>query len=205
LGVVNNYHQKSLKSDYVPMLFLLNPNAGRCYSLKIDMKDARTTVASIEEAYQSVFLGNPFEHFFLDEFVDSQYTADRHFRRIFTLFALLAIFIACLGLLGLASFATLQRTKEIGIRKILGASDDQMIYLLSKDFMQLVLIANLIAWPLAYFAVEQWLENYTFRIDISPWLFLLPSVLVVVIALLTVSMQTIRSARTNPVKALRYE
>jgi putative ABC transport system permease protein len=177
LGVVNNYHQKSLKSDYVPMLFLLNPNAGRCYSLKIDLKDARNTVASIEKAYQSVFPGNPFEHFFLDEFVDSQYTADRHFRRIFTLFALLAIFIACLGLLGLASFATLQRTKEIGIRKILGASDDQMIYLLSKDFMQLVLIANLIAWPLAYFAVEQWLQNYTFRIDISPWLFLLPSVL----------------------------
>jgi putative ABC transport system permease protein len=205
LGVVNNYHQKSLKSDYVPMVFVLNPNLGRCYSLKIDLKDARTTIASIEKAYQSVFPGNPFEHFFLDEFVDAQYTADRHFRRIFTLFALLAIFIACLGLLGLASFATLQRTKEIGIRKILGASNDQMIYLLSKDFMQLVLIANLIAWPLAYLAIRQWLQNYTFRIDINPWLFLLPSVLVVLIALLTVSMQTIRSARTNPVKALRYE
>jgi putative ABC transport system permease protein len=205
LGVVNNYHQKSLKSDYVPMVFLLNPNSGRCYSLKIDLKDARNTVSAVEEAYQSVFPGNPFEHFFLDEFIDSQYTADRHFRRIFTLFALLAIFIACLGLLGLASFATLQRTKEIGIRKILGASDDQMIYLLSKDFMQLVLIANLIAWPLAYLAIRQWLQNYTFRIDINPWLFLLPSVLVILVALLTVSMQTLKSARANPVKALRYE
>jgi putative ABC transport system permease protein len=205
VGVVNNYHQKSLRSDYVPMIFILNPNAGRCFSLKLEMKNVPTTIKAIEETYQSVFPGNPFEYFFLDEFIDSQYKADRHFRRIFTLFALLAIFIACLGLLGLASFATVQRTKEIGIRKVMGASVDQMIYLLSKDFMQLVLIANLIAWPLAYWSIQQWLQNYTFRIDISLWLFLLPSILVIVIALLTVSMQTIRSAKANPVKALRYE
>lgn len=205
LGVVNNYHQKSLKSDYVPMIFLLNPSAGRCYSLKIDLKDARNTVSAIEKAYQSVFPGNPFEYFFLDEFIDSQYKSDRHFRRIFTLFALLAIFIACLGLLGLAYFATIQRTKEIGIRKVLGASVDQMVYLLSKDFIQLVLVANLIAWPLAYWAIKQWLQNYTFRIEINPWLFLLPSLLVLFVALLTVSMQTLHSARSNPVKALRCE
>jgi putative ABC transport system permease protein len=205
VGVVNNYHQKTLKSDYVPMIFLLNPKAGRCYSIKIDAKDAGTTLAAIEKSYQSVFPGNPFEYFFLDEFFDSQYKSDRHFRRIFTLFATLAIFVACLGLLGLASFATVQRTKEIGIRKILGASVNQIIYLLSKDFLGLVLLANLIAWPLAYWGIYEWLARYAFRITINPWLFIIPSILVFVIALLTVSMQTIKSAKSNPVKSLRYE
>ncbi|QHT67037.1 FtsX-like permease family protein [Rhodocytophaga rosea] len=205
VGVINNYHQKTLKSDYVPMIFLLNPQDGRCYSIKIEAKDAGNTVAAIEKAYQSVFPGNPFEYFFLDEFFDSQYKTDRHFRRIFTLFATLAIFVACLGLLGLASFATVQRTKEIGIRKILGASVNQIIYLLSKDFLGLVLLANLIAWPLAYWAMYEWLSTYAFRININPWLFIIPSILVFVIALLTVSLQTIKSAKSNPVKSLRYE
>jgi putative ABC transport system permease protein len=205
VGVVNNYHQKTLKNDYVPMLFLLNPKAGRCYSIKIEAKDAGATLAAIEKAYQSVFPGNPFEYFFLDEFFDSQYKADRHFRRIFTLFASLAIFVACLGLLGLASFATIQRTKEIGIRKILGASVNQIIYLLSKDFLKLVLLANLIAWPLAYWGIYEWLSTYAFRISINPWLFIIPSILVFIIALLTVSLQTINSAKSDPVKSLRYE
>jgi putative ABC transport system permease protein len=205
LGVVNNYHQKSLKEDYMPMIFLLNPKVGRCYSIKLDTKNITGSLAAIERTYQSVFPGNPFDYFFLNEFFDAQYKKDRQFRRVFTLFTALAIIVACLGLFGLASFATTQRTKEIGVRKVLGASVNNIIFLLSKDFMQLILVSNLIAWPLAYWGIREWLQGYAFRIEVNMWLFILPALLVWVIALLTVSVQTIKAAKSNPVKSLRYE
>jgi putative ABC transport system permease protein len=187
------------------MIFLLNPKVGRCYSIKLDTKNITGSLAAIERTYQSVFPGNPFDYFFLNEFFDAQYKKDRQFRRVFTLFTALAIIVACLGLFGLASFATTQRTKEIGVRKVLGASVNNIIFLLSKDFMQLILVSNLIAWPLAYWGIREWLQGYAFRIEVNMWLFILPALLVWVIALLTVSVQTIKAAKSNPVKSLRYE
>ncbi len=205
IGVVKNYHQKSLKEDYVPMIFLLNPRAGRHYSIKLDTDHTAETLALVERIYQKAFPGNPFDYFFLDEFFNAQYRADRRFGKVFALFAGLAIFVACLGLFGLVTLATSQRTKEIGVRKVLGATIPDILWLLSGDFLKLVLWAALIAWPLAYWGIQTWLQKYAFRIEINPWMFLLPALLVFLIASLTVSFQTLKVARQNPVKALRYE
>ncbi|MBC7921735.1 MAG: ABC transporter permease, partial [Ferruginibacter sp.] len=178
VGVVNNYHQKSLKENYVPMIFLLNPRAGRHYSIKLDPQNVAETLSLIGRKYAEIFPGNPFDYFFLDEFFDQQYRADRRFGKAFALFAGLAIFVACLGLFGLSVFSTTQRTKEIGVRKVLGAGVPNILFLLSKDFLRLVLVATLIGWPLAWWGIRQWLQNYAFRIAINPWLFVLPALLV---------------------------
>jgi putative ABC transport system permease protein len=144
------------------------------------------------------FQGNPFDYFFLDDFFNQKYQADQQFGKVFGLFAALAILVACLGLFGLASFTITQRTKEIGIRKVLGASESNILFLLSKDFATLILLSNLIAWPMAYWGINQWLQNYPYRIGLSPWLFIIPALIVLAIALLTISVQTIRTARSNP-------
>lgn len=123
----------------------------------------------------------------------------QRFGQLFALFVGLAILVACLGLLGLISFLTVQKTKEIGVRKVLGASVSNILLLLSKDFLRLILVANLVAWPLAYWGIHQWLEKYAFRIKLNLWLFVLPALLVLLIALLTVNLQTIKAARANPV------
>jgi putative ABC transport system permease protein len=164
-----------------------------------------STIAGIKKEYERIFPGSPFEYFFADEYFNKQYESERQFGRVFGLFAGIAILVACLGLFGLASFTILNRTKEIGVRKVLGASVSNILFLLSKDFIRLVLLANLIAWPIAYWTMQEWLTNYEFSISISPWLFLLPGLLVLIIAMLTVSIQTIKTARSNPAKALKYE
>ena len=147
----------------------------------------------------------PFEYSFLDEDFDKQYKIDKKLSQIFSYFTFLAILIACLGLFGLASFTAEQRTKEIGIRKALGASVSEIIFLLSKEFTRWVLVANIIAWPLAYFAMNRWLQNFAYRINIGIGTFILAALLALVIALLTVGYQAIKAARANPVEALRYE
>ena len=185
--------------------YLNAPWAGEYYSIKLKTDDLPHTLATLRSSWNEIFPGNPFDHFFLDEFFNAQYKTDLQFGKVFQLFSALAIFIACLGLFGLALFTTTQRTKEIGVRKVLGASISNILILLSKDFLKLVLLSNLVAWPLAYWGIQQWLQNYAFRIGISWWLFILPTLLVLLIALLTISMQTWRAARANPVKALRYE
>jgi putative ABC transport system permease protein len=131
--------------------------------------------------------------------------AEQRLGKIFLIFSILTIFIACIGLLGLAAFATEQRTKEIGIRKVLGASVPNLVTLLSKDFSKWVLLANLIAWPAAYFAMNEWLQDFAYRVNIGWWVFALAGGLALLIALLTVSSQAIKAALANPVEALRYE
>ena len=205
IGVVKNFHHLGLKSRYDPILLTLDHEFDAFYSCKVKARDISKTIAQLKQTYESFFPGNPFDYFFLDEFFNQQYQADQQFGQVFGLFAGLAILVACLGLLGLSSFATTQRTKEIGVRKVLGASVSNLLLLLSKDFIKLVLLANLVAWPLTYWGIGQWLDNYAFRIDVSWWLFVLPGLLVLLIALLTVSYQTIKTARANPVKTLRYE
>ena len=210
IGVIKNYHHAGLQSDYVPTLFLSDPTPSGYFSLKIatgnePARQIAQTLAAVEKQWKQIYPGNPFSYFFLDESFDAQYRADQQLGRTVALFAFLTILVACLGLFGLASFTTAQRTKEIGIRKILGASLSSILLLLSKDYVKLVLLANLLALPLAYWSINKWLENYTFDFHVSPWLFILPAAGMLGVALLTVSYRTLKAARQNPVKSLRYE
>jgi putative ABC transport system permease protein len=163
------------------------------------------SIAAAENLWKEVFPGYPFDYFFLDDQFNSQYKADQQFGQVFTLFAALTIFVACLGLFGLVAFTTTQRIKEIGVRKVLGASEPTILVLLSKDFLKPILLANIIAWPLAWWGISTWLDNYAFRIGINAWLFIIPAVMVLLIAFITISLQTINAAKTNPVNVLRAE
>jgi putative ABC transport system permease protein len=205
IGVVKDFNHYSLEQAVVPIILEFHRTNPKFYSLKVVPSRLKETLASIQRTYANLFPNSPFEYYFLDEAFDQQYKADQQFGRLFGLFSGLAIFIACLGLFGLSLFTTTQRTKEIGVRKVLGATVPNILLLLSKDFIKLVLVANVVAWPLTYWGVHKWLENYAFRIEIDSWLFLFPALLVLLIALVTVSFQTIKAARRNPVKALRYE
>lgn len=205
VGVVENYHQEGLKSNFRQTAFHLLPENHSYYSVKVEAKDVDQTLAYIKEKYSQQFPENPFDYFFLDTFFQRQYQTDRQFGQVFGFFALLAIFVASLGLFGLASFTASQRTKEIGIRKVLGSTVPNIFLLLSKDFLKLVIIANVIAIPLVVYFMNKWLHTFAFRINIGYWIFLVSAVLTLFIALITVSFQSIRAAMANPVKSLRYE
>ena len=203
VGVVANHHQLSLHQAHLPTAYFLR--TGNFYSLKLKTPQLAETIATIRSEYEKQFPGNPFDYFFLDDYFDRQYQGDQRFGQVFSLFSGLAIFIACLGLFALSSYMAIKRTKEIGIRKVLGATVPGIISLLSKDFLILVGMANVIALPLAGYLLQKWLENYAFRIDLSWELFVLPAMMVGLIALITVGIQALKSALTNPAKALRYE
>jgi putative ABC transport system permease protein len=174
-------------------------------SVKVDTKELPVTIAAIKKAYDTFFPGNLFDYSFLDEHFNAQYNNDRLFGKIFAIFSGFGIFIACLGLLGLSLFATVQRTKEIGVRKVLGASVSNIVALLSKDFIKLVIIAFLIASPVAWWIMHNWLQEFAYRININWWIFLAAGLLAIVIALATISFQAIKAAIANPVKSLRTE
>ena len=176
-----------------------------CLLLKVNAANVQEALAFYRETWMDLYPDFAFEYTFLDDQLDQFYHADEKLGRLIGSFSILAIVIACLGLFGLASFTAEQRTKEIGIRKVLGASIPTIIRLLSKEIIRLILIANIIAWPVAYFIMDYWLQNFAYRIEPNIWLFLAASVLVLIIALLTVSYHAIRSATANPVETLRYE
>ena len=204
VGVLEDYHQMSLKSKVVPMVFMLRRSAVY-YALKVEAENYKTILNAIEIPWRASFKDAPIDYFFLDEFYNRQYEKDDRFGKVFSLFTGLAIFIASLGLLGLASFATAQRTKEIGIRKVLGSSISGIVLLLSGSFMRHVLIANVIAWPLAWWIMQQWLQSFSYRVSINPMIFLLSGGIVILIAFVSVSSQTIKAALKEPVKTLKYE
>ncbi|MEQ9438240.1 MAG: ABC transporter permease [Cyclobacteriaceae bacterium] len=210
VGVIKDFNQESLHQEVGPMVFALKrylnaPWAGEYYSLKISTQDYPEALAQIRDNWAQAFPSSPFDYFFLDDYFNHQYQADQQFGRIFSLFAGLAILIACLGLFGLASYVTLQRTREIGIRKVLGASTQSVITLLSRDFLRLVIVASMIIVPIIYFAAKSWLESYAYRMDIHWWILALPVVVVWLLAMVTISFQTIKTALANPVDSLRYE
>jgi len=204
IGVIKNYHHKSLKSSIQPVIFNFT-NGGRYFSLKIDSRDIKQTMTQIKNSWQEVFTAQPFDYFFLDEIFNAQYKADQQFGKVFALFAFLAIGVSCLGLFGLTSYTTSRRTKEIGIRKVVGATVPNILTMLTKDFIKWVILANFIAWPAAYFTMNKWLQNFAYRINISWWMFVVAGGIALVIALLTVSWLVIRAAMANPVESLRYE
>ena len=205
VGVVKDFHFRSLHHEIEPVVIHIAPGYFSCIAVRIRPGDVAGTLNDIEAKWRKLFPDHPLEYSFLDEDIAALYPSENKLGRIVGYFSLLAIFIACLGLLGLASFATEQRTKEIGIRKVLGASVSSIVLLLSKEFTGLVILANLIAWPVAYFAMKDWLEDFAYRIDVGIGTFVLGGVLALVIALLTVSSQAIKAALANPVDALRYE
>lgn len=207
VGIVSNHHQESLREAYDAHIFRLIPDANTYYSIKLTAgrDNYPSIIDAVKTRFKSFFPGNPFEYFYLEDHYAEQYKGDRQFGQTFSLFAGLAIFVSCLGLLGLASFVTNQRTKEIGIRKISGAGVSNILTLLTKDFMRPILISFLIATPLTWFVLEKWLDNYAFRISLTPGLFIGPAILILLVALLTITTQTLRAANTNPVKSLRSE
>lgn len=203
-GVLENYHQMSLKSKVTPLVFRLTTSSS-FYSFKIEASNYKDVLAAIEGPWNRFFPGNPIDYFFLDSYFNKQYEGDRQFGQVFGLFSVLAIFVASLGLFGLASFLTIQRTKEIGIRKVLGSTVPNIVLLLSRGFIQLVLIANLIAWPLAWWVMDGWLASFPYRIDINLFLFPIAGFGVILIAFLSVGFQTLKAALLNPAKTLKYE
>ena len=204
VGVLEDFNWMTVKQEVAPYFFMPT-RGGRYYSLKVNTANLDETLAAIQATYDAVFPGNPFDYFFVDRFFDEQYKAEQQFGTLFGLFALFAVFVACLGLVGLAAFTAAQRTKEIGVRKVLGASAPTIARLLLLDFGKLVLVALVLTVPLAYFALETWLADFAARIDLTVGLFLLPGLAVVLVALLTVSYHPTRAALTNPVDSLRYE
>ena len=205
MGVLENYHQMSLKEQVTPLVYRYYPQAASFLSFKVESNNYQQILSSLGVIWNARFPGNPIDYFFLDQFFNRQYDSDKRFGQIFSMFTVLAIFVACLGLFGLASFMTMQRTKEIGIRKALGSTSTEVVLLLSKGFVVLVIIANMIAWPLAYFAMDWWLQSFPYRININPLLFVLAGFGVVVIAFVSVGFQTMKAARVNPAKTLRSE
>jgi len=159
----------------------------------------------LNKKFNELFPGDLFEYFFVDSNFDIQYRSEERLSRIFQISTFLGIFIACLGLFGLASFIAEQRTKEIGIRRVLGATVSQVMVLLSKEFTKWVLVANLIAWPLAYLAARKWLQNFAYRMTLGVEIFIFAAALALIIALCTVGYQSIKAAIANPVDSLRYE
>ena len=205
VGITENFHQQSLRESFEPLIFRLIPNIRGYMSIKTPASQAGQTIEHVKASWDKFFPGNTFEYFFLDEHFDQQYKADQKFGQVFGLFTMLAILVACLGLFGLASFTTIQRTKEIGIRKVLGASIPQILKLLYQEFAVLLVIAFFIAAPVAWYVIANWLQGYAFRADIHWSYFIIPFAAIVIIAWLTVSFQSIKAAIANPVKSLRTE
>ncbi len=205
VGVLEDYHQMSLKEVVTPLVYRYTPDYASFLAFKVETNDYQLLLSSLQEPWKIFFPDNPMDHFFLDQFFNRQYESENRFSLIFGIFTLLAIFVACLGLFGLASFMTLQRTKEIGIRKALGSTSSEVVILLSKGFILLVMIANLIAWPLAWYIMSNWLASFPYKIDINPALFIISGLGVVIIAFLSVGSQTFKAAQVNPAQTLKNE
>jgi putative ABC transport system permease protein len=205
IGVIKDFHQKSLHYAMEPILLMPFYGSDHPISVKVNTRDLASTIGAIKSKYNSFFPGNLFDYYFIDNHFNALYKNDQLFGKVFALFAGFAIFIACLGLLGLALFTTAQRTKEIGVRKVLGASAANIVLLLSKDFVRLIIISFLIASPIAWYVMHNWLQEFAYRIPISWWIFPGAGMLAFLIAIGTVSFQTMRAAAANPVKSLRSE
>ena len=205
VGVVKDFHFVSLHIPIAPLMIMANPDKYDNLSLKIDSQKIPGTIQFLDNKWKTYSSKAPFNYLFIEDRITNMYRAEHRLQQSLQTFAFIAIFIACLGLIGIASYTVERKTREIGIRKVLGASVTGIVTLLSKEFIKWILLANLLAWPLAYFVVNKWLQNFAYKTDIGFSIFLLASVLTFFIAFLTVSYQSIRAAIVNPVNTLKYE
>ena len=205
IGVVKDFHVQSLYQQIEPMFLHISPSGGYYFLVRIRSNRSSDALSFLKEKWETYVPYSPFEYAFLDDYFERQYRADEQRGKMLGGLTALAICIACLGLFGLASYIAEQRTKEVGIRKVLGASVANIVLLFTKDFVKPVVLANLLAWPVAYYAMSGWLHNFAYRIDLSIGFFLLSGVLTLMIALLTVGWQAVRTAGANPVDSLRSE
>jgi hypothetical protein len=205
IGVVKDFHHTSMKMKIEPAVFFHNPNWFWLVYVKTNGKDNAGAIAATEKLWKQYNAEYPFEYQFLDSSFDAMYKTEQRTGKLFTAFSIVAIFISCLGLFGLATFTAQQRVKEIGIRKVMGASVDEIIVLLSKDFLKLIVMALVIAVPASYFGMQNWLNDFAYRIPIDWTVFVVAAGISLVIAFLTISFQTIKAAMGNPVESLRTE
>jgi len=205
IGVVEDFHFAPLHSKIEPLALQLDPDYLKVLSVKINSLNIANTLTFIQNKWKKLFADFPFVFSFLDERIENMYKVEMKLGQSFNYFTLIAILLSCLGLLGLASYMAEKKTKEIGIRKILGANVPNILLLLIKEFTRFVFLANIIAWPVAYFAMNKWLQNFAYRIHIGVWIFVVSAAAALSIALLTVSYQSIKAATANPVDSLRYE
>jgi len=205
IGVVKDYHFESLHSPIIPMALSIDPNGYGQACIRISGQNVSETLVFLETKWKEIYPEYPFEYSFLDERLQNLYSSESSIGKLVTVFTGLALFISCLGIFGLSSYTAERRKKEIGIRRVLGASVANIFKYISREFVILVLIANVIIWPLAYFIINRWLQQFAFRIDIGWWTFILSGLAVLVVSLVTVSWQILRAATSNPVDSLRYE
>ncbi len=205
IGVTKDFNFLSLHSKIEPIIMHINPDRFYYISARINNQNIQTTLDYLKKKWGEILPQRPFDYFFLERDYSEQYHSDQSFGTLLSHFSLIAILISCLGLFGLISYSVERRTKEIGIRKVLGASISKVFYLIAKEFMYAIGIAAIIAWPVAYFVMSKWLQSFAYRISIGLGAFILSSVLALIVALLTVSYQTVKAATANPVDSLRYE
>ena len=205
IGVVKDFHYASLHNQIDPLLIMLSNDPQRNICLRIRQENIEETLKFIEGKWNEFCPTFPFEYTFLNDSLNEQYVAEQKIGRVFTYFSVLCIFIACLGLFGLASYTAEQRIKEISVRKVMGASVSNIVFILAKEFSIWVVVANIIAWPLAYFALQKWLQNFAYAVDQSLIIYILSGITALLIALITVSFRAIKAAQTNPAEALKYE
>ncbi len=205
VGVIANYHQMSLKQEPIPLLYHYIPADNTFIAMKISPERMNQAIELLRSTFNEFFSGNPFDYFFLDQFYDRQYRIEKQIFVAIGVFSLVAIIIAALGLFGLSSYTVLQRTREIGIRKVNGASVTNILFLLSKEFLELVLIGIVIATPLTWWAIIKWMDNYPYKAGVHWFVFFITGLLVIVFALIAVTTQTVKAANTNPAQSLKYE
>lgn len=204
IGVVKDFNFSSMKNEIAPSVLYYNPNGYKLY-IKSTGNQVSNTISSLGEIWKEYSSGFPFQYSFLDEDYERMYRSDERTGKLFNIFSIIVIFVSCLGLFGLATYTAQLKTKEIGIRKVLGASIFQITHLLSKDFLKLVFLSTIIAAPLAWFLMHRWLQDFAYKTNLSWWIFVLAGFIALFIALITVSFQAVKAAIANPVKSLKSE
>jgi putative ABC transport system permease protein len=205
VGVVEDYNFRSLREEIEPMILILAPGYMSRISVRIQQGNLLETIDVIEQKWEQIYPGEQFEYSFMDERINRLYTNERNMQNLLITFSVLSVLVACLGLFGLAAYTAEEKTKEIGIRKTLGASVSSILNLLTKDYLKWILISTVIAWPLAYYLMENWLQNFAYHIKIGLLPFIASAGFAIMISLVTVSVQVIKAANTNPVESLRDE
>ena len=206
IGVISDFHFSTLHTKIEPLLITMKPWDGYYYlAIRLSAGDIQNTLSAIERKWNDILPNQPYAHVFLDNYIQTAYASENKTGETFVYFSLLAIFIACLGLFGLANSSGEQKRKEIGIRKVYGASSQNILTLLSSDYTKWVILANILAWPLAYWAMDKWLQLFEYRTSIGVWIFVLTFCITSFISIVTVIYQVIHAARANPVETIKYE